>query len=156
MTTSRYLVDTNILVRMFDNLNPKYPIARKAVDSLALRNMDLAYTMQNMAEFWNVSTRPKQRNGFGLTVGETENNARKIERGFTFLPDTADVYREWSKLVFESAFPACRCMTRGLRRRCTRTASPASSPSTEATSSGSRASAPLLRTACKGLMKGCC
>ncbi len=28
--------------------------------------------LQNMAEFWNTSTRPVERNGFGLSVDTTE------------------------------------------------------------------------------------
>jgi predicted nucleic acid-binding protein len=74
---------------------------RSAVEHLADRRADLAYTLQNMAEFWNVSTRPRERNGFGLILDETEINARRIERGFTFLPDTEDVYHEWRRIVFE-------------------------------------------------------
>ena len=52
-----------------------------------------------MAEFWNASTRPIERNGFGLTIEETDENARAIERAFVFLPDNEAVYREWRTLV---------------------------------------------------------
>jgi predicted nucleic acid-binding protein len=54
-----------------------------------------------MTEFWNASTRPKERNGFGLTVEETERNAQDIERSFTFLVDTEAVYREWRRIVVQ-------------------------------------------------------
>lgn len=61
----------------------------------------MAYTMQNIAEFWNVSTRPQTRNGFGLSLAETEENAKKIESSLTFLPDTEKVYQEWRRIVVE-------------------------------------------------------
>lgn len=63
--------------------------------------MRLGYTLQNLAEFWNVSTRPRERNGFGLTVDETETNAQQIERSFTLLADNEAVYREWRRLVVQ-------------------------------------------------------
>jgi predicted nucleic acid-binding protein len=101
MAATLYLVDTNILLRLFDKHHAAHRTVRLAVDRLTDRGVELAYTMQNMAEFWNVSTRPKERNGFGLTVDGTERNARKIERGFQFLPDNEGVYREWRRIVFE-------------------------------------------------------
>jgi hypothetical protein len=41
----------------------------------------LHYTHQNIAEFWNAMTRPVERNGLGLSVGETEHEVRAIEAG---------------------------------------------------------------------------
>lgn len=52
-----------------------------------------------MAELWNVMTRPRERNGFGLTTPEAELEVRLIESGMTLLPDSAAVYREWRKIV---------------------------------------------------------
>jgi hypothetical protein len=40
----------------------------------------LHYTHQNIAELWNVMTRPLGRNGLGLTVIEAETEVRAIER----------------------------------------------------------------------------
>ena len=74
-------------------------VARRAADTLVQRGVQPAYTLQNMAEVWNVLTRPRERNGFGLSLEETERNAEEIERTFLFLPDTRAVYREWRRLV---------------------------------------------------------
>ena len=74
---------------------------RGTVHALRQKGMTPAYTLQNMTEFWNASTRPTERNGFGLTVAETERNARVIERSFTFLADTEAVYREWRRIVVQ-------------------------------------------------------
>ena len=54
-----------------------------------------------MAEFWNVSTRPRTRNGYGLTIEKTQGNAEELERPFLFLPDTEAVYRVWRRIIVE-------------------------------------------------------
>jgi hypothetical protein len=58
-------------------------------------------TLQNMAEFWNASTRSMDRNSFGLTVPEAERNARAIERSITLLADTEAVYRQWRRIIVQ-------------------------------------------------------
>jgi predicted nucleic acid-binding protein len=80
--------------------NPDFTLVRRAAASIRRRGFKLAYTLQSMTEFWNVSTRPLARNGFGLTVDETEINAQEIELSFAFLSDDDRVYREWRRLVF--------------------------------------------------------
>jgi len=57
------------------------------------------YTFQNLAEFWNVCTRPAERNGFGFSVAETDERASLIESKFTLAPDSEASYREWRKIV---------------------------------------------------------
>jgi predicted nucleic acid-binding protein len=59
----------------------------------------LYYTQQNIAEFWNVATRPAERNGFGLTAADVDREVKAIEKGMALLPDSAASYREWRQLV---------------------------------------------------------
>ena len=96
-----YLADTNILIRLVKRDHPEYPMVRGAVTALRAKGVKLAYTLQNMAEFWNASTRPRERNGFGLTIEETEANARQIVRAFVFLADSEAVYRECRSLALQ-------------------------------------------------------
>ena len=56
-----------------------------------------------MAEFWNVSTRPPERNGYGLTPLEADRRARRIERAFTLLPAGEAVSREWRRVIVAHA-----------------------------------------------------
>jgi hypothetical protein len=58
----------------------------------------LCYTSQTLAEFWNASTRPLDKNGFGLNVAETDRQARVIERDFEFLPDSREIHDRWRSL----------------------------------------------------------
>jgi predicted nucleic acid-binding protein len=96
---SVYLADSNILLRLLRRNHAEHQLAYEAVKRLHGSGASLAYTPQNMAEFWNVSTRPKELNGFGLTVEETEMNAQEIERGLTLLADDLSVYETWRRLI---------------------------------------------------------
>jgi predicted nucleic acid-binding protein len=95
----RYLTDTNILLRLAKPDDQDYPIVRSAVDTLWATGAELCYTPQNLAEFWNVCTRPTDRNGFGLSIEETNRRAELIENQFTLLPDNDQIYREWRRMV---------------------------------------------------------
>ena len=94
-----YLVDTNVLLRFSRPEDPRYQISRNAVHTLEAGGHQLQTTLQNFAEFWNVSTRPTERNGFGRTPVETDELLQDLEKAFSLLPDSADVYREWRRLV---------------------------------------------------------
>ena len=94
-----YLVDTNVLLRFSRLRNPRYQISRDAVHKLEADGHQLQTTLQNFAEFWNVSTRPTERNGFGRTPVETDELLQDLEKAFFLLSDSADVYREWRRLV---------------------------------------------------------
>ena len=52
-----------------------------------------------MAEFWNVATRPRERNGIGLTPELAGAELAQIEGFFTVLGESAEVYNEWKRLV---------------------------------------------------------
>jgi predicted nucleic acid-binding protein len=55
---------------------------------------------QNVAEFWNVCTRPASaRGGLGLSLAETNQRLRLLERIVRVLPDSATAYSIWRNLV---------------------------------------------------------
>ena len=95
-----YLADTNILLRFLLRNDPAYPAIRQAVRTLKTRGEQIVTTPQNMAEFWNVCTRPiTVRGGLGLGVEATEMRLRLLERHFPVLPDSPVVYEKWKTLV---------------------------------------------------------
>jgi predicted nucleic acid-binding protein len=59
----------------------------------------LCYTSQTLGEFWNAATRPLDKNGFGLSVSETDRLARVIEESFEFLPDSREIHERWRSLL---------------------------------------------------------
>jgi predicted nucleic acid-binding protein len=84
MTIASCLVDTNILLRMTRRFDPQYQLVYAALSRLASEGATLHYTHQNIAELWNVMTRPPIRNGFGLAVADAEREVRAIEAGMYF------------------------------------------------------------------------
>lgn len=60
---------------------------------------NLQIVSQNCVEFWNVATRPANRNGFGLAPTDADRLLRLIERLFPILSDLPTVYPEWRRLV---------------------------------------------------------
>ncbi|MGL4882193.1 MAG: type II toxin-antitoxin system VapC family toxin, partial [Waterburya sp.] len=66
-----YLVDTNILLRLSDRNHPQHPIIRSVIRVLRSQGHSLYITPQNCAEFWNVATRPSDKNGLGLDTEKT-------------------------------------------------------------------------------------
>lgn len=97
-----YLADTNILLRFIAPEDTNHLLIRNIVHSLLNRGEEICYTSQNLAEFWNVCTRPATaRSGFGLSIEETDIRAQIIERYLTFLPDDAAVHTEWRRIVVD-------------------------------------------------------
>lgn len=66
----RVLVDTNILLRGAQPNHPLSSQATHAVSKLIRDNDAVFFCPQTIAEFWNVATRPAERNGLGLSPDE--------------------------------------------------------------------------------------
>lgn len=58
-----YLVDTNVLLRIPRESDPHNTLILEALSELNRRRAWLYIAFQNVAEFWNVCTRPTERNG---------------------------------------------------------------------------------------------
>jgi predicted nucleic acid-binding protein len=85
---------------------PDHPSNSVAVASVArlLSQGDTAhFTHQNISEFWNVATRPVDKNGLGLSVKFVLTEVHALERILTLLSDTPTIYTEWKHLVVKHA-----------------------------------------------------
>jgi predicted nucleic acid-binding protein len=94
-----YLVDTNILLRSVDPAHPMYPDATEAISLLRKQQETLCVVPQNLIEFWNVYTRPANRNGLGHTPEEAREEIRRLKAFFNVVADTADIFDVWERLV---------------------------------------------------------
>ncbi len=103
MPSELWLADTNILIRWLQPEDREFSVVVRAVDTLSDKGVTLCYTIQNLAEFWNVTTRPGNRNGYGLSLEEADARAHSIETRFRLLPDDANVYLAWRHLLVEQA-----------------------------------------------------
>jgi hypothetical protein len=98
---SACLLDSNILLRISQRAGPHYLAIRSALVGFRIQGTRLCYTSQTLGEFWNASTRPLDKNGFGLSIVETNVIACEIERDFEFLPDSQAVHECWRRLLVE-------------------------------------------------------
>ena len=96
-----YLVDTNVLLRFLHTADVSYPMVRSAVGELWTNDHELKTTSQNLTEFWNASTRPIDRNGYGLKPAEANQLLQRAENLFPLLPDSPATYLEWRRLVVD-------------------------------------------------------
>jgi predicted nucleic acid-binding protein len=94
-----YLVDTNVLLRLFQPTHSMHDDALKAVVSLRRNGEELCVVPQNLIEFWAVATRPLDANGLGLTVDEASAELRRIKALFRLYLDLPGILSEWEALV---------------------------------------------------------
>jgi predicted nucleic acid-binding protein len=94
-----YLADTNILLRLVVVESFHHLEAKIAVDKLLKQGHTIYILIQNVSEFWNVCTRPKDKNGLGFTISQVESELSVIEQVFDILPDTIETYENWRELV---------------------------------------------------------
>ena len=93
------LVDTNVLLRLVQRDHLLHPSTRSAILQLRQQKHSLYVVSQNCVEFWNVATRPANRNGLGLSITFAEYRLRLVERLFVRLPDHPSVYDTWRRIV---------------------------------------------------------
>ena len=96
----QYLVDTGVWLRLFDRTDSVHADIHAALRLLRAGGHTLAVCPQNIAEFWNVSTRPATaRGGYGKTVATTERRVQFIERFAAVLDESPAAYRQWRLLL---------------------------------------------------------
>jgi predicted nucleic acid-binding protein len=71
----------------------------QAVAKLLREEAAVFFCSQNIAEFWNVATRPAAMNGLGLSLSEVQQQIGGIENLLTLLPDIPAIYPVWKQLV---------------------------------------------------------
>jgi predicted nucleic acid-binding protein len=97
----RVLVDTNILLRSAQPNHPLCHQATRAVSKLLRQNDSVFFCPQNIAEFWNVATRPADRNGLGFSHEEALQEVTSIEESLILLPDVPAIYAAWKRIVHD-------------------------------------------------------
>ena len=95
--------DTNILLRSAEPAHPTHNQAVNAVKTLLANGDRICLIPQNLIEFWNVATRPIDKNGFGWSPAKTDVEISRLESLLTVLPDSQAIYREWRKVVLANS-----------------------------------------------------
>ncbi|MGB7470781.1 MAG: type II toxin-antitoxin system VapC family toxin [Candidatus Acidiferrum sp.] len=95
----RVLVDTNVLLRAVQSNHPLFAQATQGISVLVRRNDSVCFCSQNIIEFWNVATRPIERNGFGLSTDQVLKEIAGFESSLSLLPDLTEIYTTWKQIV---------------------------------------------------------
>ena len=92
------LVDTNILLRIAGFEVHQDHALIESVRTHRHRSV-LCVTVQNVAEFWNVATRPQKHNGLGRSIKEVNEKTNVIAERFRVLAETQETFDRWRVLV---------------------------------------------------------
>src|SRR6476620_10432506 len=95
------LVDTRILLRAFDANSPQFRSIRRSLRKALDENVRLIVTVQNIAEFWNVGTRPLDKNVQGLSAERVKRRVEIIERLCEVVSEDKASYADWKRIVEE-------------------------------------------------------
>ena len=101
MRTDRYLLDTNILLRLKNQSDSDHAAAIAAIVKVLKTGAAIHTCPQNMIEYRVVATRPASNNGYGLSSSEAAQDVSDHEATFPILLDSAapvDIYPVWRKL----------------------------------------------------------
>ena len=95
----KFLLDTNIILRLVEPSHPMYGLALNGLAYLSNNGYEYALIHQNLIEFWRTCTRPIDKNGLGMTVEQADSELAKLENLFPILPDCPEIYAQWRLLV---------------------------------------------------------
>ena len=96
---TRYLLDTNILVRASDSKARDRSLAINAVAHLLTQNHDCVVAPQILVEFWVVATRPVDVNGLGWSIDQCQQEVEQFLDQFPLIEEQPESFRIWLKLV---------------------------------------------------------
>ena len=98
----RYLLDTNILLRIADLGFLLNEDAVRFVIALKFRGDEPVITTQNLIEFWAVATRPQETNGFGWTPKKCRQEIDGFLSRFELLADKPEILYHWLNIVTDT------------------------------------------------------
>ena len=93
------LIDTNVLLRVRDANDPRHSECVAAIDALQSSAHSPFICMQVLAEFWVVSTRPRDMNGMGLNIEAAAQQLAWMSSAFPCLLETLDTASRWMQIV---------------------------------------------------------
>jgi predicted nucleic acid-binding protein len=96
---ARYLLDTNVLLRIANATDAQHQLAAAATLQLISNGDNLVLTPQTLIEFWSVATRPLQANGLGWEPLRVDLQIQTFLGRFPLLDDVAAIFPSWRRLV---------------------------------------------------------
>lgn len=99
---TKYLLDTNIIVRFSNPDDDRHQLVSEAVATLLMRSDECCLTAQVLIEFWVVATRPIDVNGLGWSAEQTYNTIAQLLNRFPMLEEKTSVFMIWLNLVTQN------------------------------------------------------
>lgn len=97
----KYLLDTNILLRVADKSSQEHHLVVKSVTKILENENQCVITAQVLVEFWVVATRPLNVNGLGWTPEQTSEKINLFINQFILLAETPEIFSHWFNLVIK-------------------------------------------------------
>jgi len=95
-----YLLDTEVLLRLFDPSDPSFPAIRDVIKRLQKQPHRPVITAQNLSEFWNVTTRPSSaRGGYGVPLHLAARRSAFLQSVCDLRFPNSHSLREWNELI---------------------------------------------------------
>lgn len=99
----RFLVDTNVLLRIAQVASNDHVTAKAAVVTLANAGIEFCVVPQVIYEFWVAATRPVDVNGLGMDIATAETSILETVQIYRLLRDERGVFGNWHSLVVSHA-----------------------------------------------------
>ena len=96
---TRYLLDTNVVLRFCNPSDVQHHIATEAIFCLLNQADECFLTAQVLIELWVVATRPVEVNGLGWTTSKTRNIIEELLNRFPLLEESPQIFPHWLDLV---------------------------------------------------------
>ncbi len=96
---TRYLLDTNIVMRLCNCSDLQHQLATNAVSRLLMQSDKCFLATQVIIEFWVVATRPTEVNGLGWSVEQTRSMIDQLLARFPVLAESRQIFTNWLNLV---------------------------------------------------------
>lgn len=99
---SKYLLDTNVVLRFSNPSDSQHDLATEAVATLLLQGNECYLTAQILIELWVVSTRPVDVNGLGWSIEQTHDVIEQLLNRFPMADETSEIFPSWLSLVTDN------------------------------------------------------
>jgi predicted nucleic acid-binding protein len=95
----KYLLDTNILLRLSNPTDTHHELVTAAVATLLSRGDECYLTAQVLVELWVVATRPADVNGLGWSIAQVRRTIEQLLDQFPLTAENPQIFPAWLELV---------------------------------------------------------
>ncbi|MDY6938711.1 MAG: type II toxin-antitoxin system VapC family toxin [Cyanobacteriota bacterium] len=99
---TKYLLDTNIILRFCNPTDVQHELVTQAVINLLAQADECYLSTQVLIEFWVVATRPTDVNGLGWSIEQTRHIIDGLLDRFPIVEESFQLFPKWLNLVTEN------------------------------------------------------